>query len=145
MQSSLTSNGSSKSKKKAVGRQRIILDQVQGTAFGKTLQLIKLTALYSIFVQNQLNLILACNVRSFDVIKVLPASKQKCLRTSFNCSGLKSSNFVSSFVSAQYCRSKFGALTVVVGILFNLFEEFYDQCGQISASPFSIWTLNVLL
>jgi NADH:ubiquinone oxidoreductase subunit E len=36
--------------------------------FGSTLQLITLTALYSIYDQNQLNLIEARNVVSFDVM-----------------------------------------------------------------------------
>ena len=40
---------------------------VQGITFGRTLQLIKLTALYSIYGQNKLNLILESNVASFDV------------------------------------------------------------------------------
>jgi len=31
------------------------------SVFGRTLQLVKLTALYSIYSQNQLNLILVCN------------------------------------------------------------------------------------
>ena len=41
---------------------------VNGTTFGRILQLIKFTALYSIYDQNQLKSILAPNVASFDVI-----------------------------------------------------------------------------
>jgi hypothetical protein len=41
---------------------------VWGTTFDRTLHLINLTALYSIYDQNQLNLTLAHNVASFDVI-----------------------------------------------------------------------------
>jgi hypothetical protein len=40
--------------------------QVQGTTCGRTLQLIKLIALYSIYGKNLLNLILACDVASFN-------------------------------------------------------------------------------
>ena len=38
---------------------------------GRTIQLIKLTALYSLYGENQLNLILSCNDVSFDVIHFL--------------------------------------------------------------------------
>ena len=40
-----------------IGKVSSVFYMVSGTAFGRALQLIKLTALYSIYDQNQLNLI----------------------------------------------------------------------------------------
>ena len=41
-------------------------------------------------------------------------------RTSFNRSGLKSSNCVSSFVSVKYCRSKFAAFLFAFSVLVEI-------------------------